>query len=745
MNSNDPTSPATAVTEPNQQFTADEIGAQRTETLHGEPRVPEIRELPRTERTPQPSLTAGATPTESMLATIERAEEIAGATAAPPAAVLPILLKRAVSGRYVALTTAWRLELRVDVDGMRPTQRVSGDFYQTTGSTVSYFGSFVANAITLTVTPSLVTITGVATTTWATPFNRLTVKIPRVLLLNPPAAATLQWSNAAGSPGATYIGAYASRYFRSVSLEQDCEAGITPFVSYNTGSLPSGGAARTLSVATAYAENGIEIATAGIPNVLGAAPGGSWDDAELHNAMVTNFSLWQDTPQWKVWLFHASRYINQNVLGIMFDQHGKQRQGCATFYKHWMMDGTTAAHLRTQLFCCVHELGHCFNLFHSFAKQYMTPPLQDRPGALSWMNYPDKYQPTSGIGGAAAFWAAFPFQFDELELIHLRHAFRNNVIMGGSPFGSGAALETLGDFEDPVEDYSGLKLELRSARAFRFGEPVVVEIKLSSTRGDTMQVHSHLHPDETFVRIAIQKPSGAVVVHEPVLEKCVSVQTTRLTPSRPSLYDSAYIGFGKDGLVFDQPGTYRVRALYSALDGSRVVSNALELKVRSPLSEQDEQVADLLMGDEQGTLFYLLGSDSEHLLSGNVALQQVAEQHAQHPLAVYANLVAGRAVARPFKNVTTDRKITVRKADPKLAARRLAPVIEASKQGRGVDNITLRQTMCELARSFKAAGDTKAAEETIRNMVDIFRAKGLKPHVLAAIQAQGEEALTKTD
>jgi hypothetical protein len=41
--------------------------------------------------------------------------------------------------------------------------------------------------------------------------------------------------------------------------------------------------------------------------------------------------------------------------------------------------------------------------------------------------------------GAAAFWAAFPFQFDDLELAHLRHGFRNAVIMGGNPFGTGGS------------------------------------------------------------------------------------------------------------------------------------------------------------------------------------------------------------------------------------------------------------------------------------------------------------------
>ena len=51
------------------------------------------------------------------------------------------------------------------------------------------------------------------------------------------------------------------------------------------------------------------------------------------------------------------------------------------------------------------------------------------------MNYPDRFP-----GGEEAFWPAFGFEFDDLELAHLRHAFRDDVIMGGSPFLADAAL-----------------------------------------------------------------------------------------------------------------------------------------------------------------------------------------------------------------------------------------------------------------------------------------------------------------
>lgn len=767
----DPTAPSTTDSSAVADYTVDEVAAQASEELMSDPTGrwegvfgSDLSAIePRVGRVPGEALAAligyrngnghhggavGTTSAERIAALSDISEvTAAGGRAIPFGPIVPIppiVIKRMVSGRYLGTTPGWRLELRTDVDGARPMKRVSGDYYQITGGTVSYFGSFVIDAITLAVTSTTVTITGIASATWVTSFNRVKVTIPRVSFFNPPAAATIRWFNAAGSPGAMYTCSYASRFLRSVSLEQDSEFGITPFASYNTGSLPSGGPARNLTVAGAYAEAGIEVATAGIPTIIGAAPGSSWDNSELHHAMVTHFSLWQDIPQWKAWLFHASRHTNPGVLGIMFDQQGQQRQGCATFYNHPLMNGNTATHLRTQLYCGVHELGHAFNLFHSFHKQFMTPPLPNRPGALSWMNYPQNYAPPGGPGGEAAFWSAFPFQFDESELIHLRHAFRNNVIMGGNPFGTGAALEALAEFDQPVEDNSGLKLELRTDRVFKLGEPVFVEIKLSLA-GGSRQVHPHLHPDATFVRIAVQKPGGAVIIHEPVLEQCVAVETTRLTADRPALYESAYIGYGKDGLLFDQPGIYRIRALYAALDGSQVVSSTLQITVRAPLTEEDADVAELLIGEDQGMLFYLMGSDSEYLASGNSALKEVEEKHSAHPLAIYSRLLSGWSQARPFKSIETDGKVTLRKANPDQAAKLLGSVTDATTKGRGVDNITLGKTLCRLARSHSEAGDDKAAGDTVKKIKACFKAKNLQPYILNAIDAEANAALDNKD
>ena len=651
---------------------------------------------------------------------------------------IPFPVKHKVSGRYSNCPRPWKLELRVDVDGHRPMKRLSGDYYYVSGATTSYYGSFIVNAPTVSVTSSKVTITGIADTTWTTSYNKLRVTIPRHSIFLPPANAHAQWMTVTNRKGAAYTCVHDSPYFRTVDLEQDHEKGVTSFNSYDTGSLPSGGSARTLTVAKSYGEAGIQVRDAGTSNEVTTAPGGEWSNAELHAAMQAHFSLWKNQPQWKVWLFHAMKHeFGPGLRGIMFDQHGKHRQGCAVFYQR--IAGTSATRLRNQIYTCVHELGHCFNLFHSFHKKFMNPPVPNRPAARSWMNYPQRFP-----GGESAFWAAFPFQFDNLEVIHLRHAFRKNIIFGGNPFGDGAAFENLGAFADNVSDDSGLRLELEARDNFMLGEPVVVEIKLRTTdlRGKTVHKSEHLHPNFGFVQIAIQKPSGEVIVHHPPLEHCSDVETTTLDEENPSIYESAYIGYDQErGHVFDQSGLYKIRGIYYALDGSVVLSEADTIRVATPLTREDQEVADLLMGDDQGMLLYLLGSDSGYLQNGRKALETIAEKYPEHPLAVFAQLARGVNATRAFKTVSSDYQVSVRQPMIDDAKKCLSAVIEASTGDEGVDNITLNATMQRLARAELVAGKKKEAQATVNKMVSTFKKKGFRPHVFKRIQAQADAIL----
>lgn len=647
--------------------------------------------------------------------------------------------KRPVSGRYKGTGGAFQLELRVDVDGRKPAVMVSGDLYRTAGAVVTYFGSFVVASPQITAGAAEVTVEGTGDFSFQTNAPVVRVSIPRAPALTPPPSAKVTFSDGAGGVGTSFDCAFVSPFFRSVQYEQDMVQGTKPFGSYDTGSLPSGGPARTLSVVAAYAEAGVEMQLAGASNIVSpaaAGPDGRWSNAELHASMLEQFSLWQDEPQWKVWLLVANDHESQNLRGIMFDQQGRQRQGCAVFYDRIGGDDVDAQ--RGALRTYVHELGHCFNLLHSWQKSFAVPPTPNRPDALSYMNYVQNFP-----GGAAAYWSSFPFQFDDPEVAHLRHAFRDNIIMGGNNFGGGAAEFDMQAFNQPLTDNSGLRLELEARKSFVLCEPAVVELKLHTTDLRGRRVHANIHPNYGFVQLAIRKPGGQMVAYRPLVEQCIEPELIVLDAERPSVYASAYVGYGKDGFYFDQAGFYQVSAVYHALDGSEVVSSPLTVRVRNPLSAEEEEIADLYYGHDQGALFYLLGSDSGRLAGGNNSLDVVLEKHGKHPLAVYARLVKGINAGRHFKIVTDDKKLDERRPRAEESRDLLSQAVDSSVKGAGLDNITLNMAARRLARAQRKIGDEEGAKTTLQGALRYFRRKSLKPHVLRRIESQAEKAMAE--
>jgi hypothetical protein len=175
--------------------------------------------------------------------------------------------------------------------------------------------------------------------------------------------------------------------------------------------------------------------------------------------------------------------------------------------------------------------------------------------------------------------------------------------------------------------------------------------------------------------------------------------------------ESAYIGFGKGGNYFDHPGTYRLRAIYQAADGSQVRSNVVTLRVRHPVTAKEERLAELLTGEEQGALFWLLGSDSESLAAGNAAFKEVLEKHANDPLADYVRLTNGVNASRTFKTIDDRQpeRVKVRHANLGEAKTMLAA---ATAPGSRVDDLSKLMVLNRLEQAQRRGDDTAAAEAT---------------------------------
>ncbi|MCG5217712.1 hypothetical protein [Streptosporangium sp. KLBMP 9127] len=647
------------------------------------------------------------------------------------------------AGRFIGTTGDMRLDLRVDLEGELPV--VSGDLFVV--SSGGYSNSFVLNGGQAVALPAA--ISGTATFAFRAA-RQVSVAVDK---LAPGGTATATISETDGT-STVYTCSYVSRFLRTIDWEVDAIAGTKLAGQYATTAdpRPPGLAKRVITVQAVYAEAGIELRTSGTPNEVAVGAAGEdlmWSNAELHAAMLSNFSGHEDTEQWKLWSFMATRHAdNDGTRGIMFDAGAGdnfQRQGIALFYTDLHQQGYAGT--RKELRTHVHEIGHALNLYHSFQKNLARPPqpLGPRQGAgdLSFMQYVDGYEGPNGEKGEEAFWAAFAWRFTDNELRHLRHGFYWDVVMGGFAFGQNAADRPAAQPIDlPPPGRSGLRLELSGRDTFSHGEPIVTELKLSLD-GSTPQADAfpNINPRGDNLTILITDPAGAAGPFRPIARACGDHdRRVTLNADTPALYDSAYLGYGADGLTFAQPGTYRLRAVYRAPDGSTVTSPEHAIEVSPPRDDADQEAGDLLMGSQQGTLLALLGSDAPQLQEGNDALDQLLADHPDHPLAVYALMVKGTNAGRHFLTLG-ENGIDVRPAETTTSIEQLGTVVATTldeSTDAGVDNITLNATMRRLARAHARDGDLHQADAVLDQLVDTFRDKDVPPPVLATIAEQAE-------
>src|SRR5436190_3722290 len=160
-----------------------------------------------------------------------------------------------VSGCYHGVSGPFSVELRVDVDGVRPTGAVSAD-YEHAGVDN---GSMRIDDPVIVVREDHVAIRGTATFSTATAYTTVKVTIPRVPPGTDRAPATLTHFTSHGALGSSFTCEFHTESFRTVVFEEAYQRGLRRFTEYDTSLLPSSGPHRMLSAAAAFAEAGIAL------------------------------------------------------------------------------------------------------------------------------------------------------------------------------------------------------------------------------------------------------------------------------------------------------------------------------------------------------------------------------------------------------------------------------------------------------------------------------------------------------
>ncbi|QDU59945.1 hypothetical protein Pan216_07800 [Planctomycetes bacterium Pan216] len=319
----------------------------------------------------------------------------------------------------------------------------------------------------------------------------------------------------------------------------------------------------------------------------------TWSEAELNKVMKDRSEQLVNARDWRLYLFVAKRFRDPRTTGIMFDVFGRQRQGCALFEETRRSFSRPAEFPRDYLRTAMHEIGHAFNLRHSFdSKKKLGLKLL----SSSYMNYPDRH-----AHGSTAYWKDFDWDFDDEEMDFIRHGQFDRVVMGGASY-SGHGQDNVALRSERESENDSLRLEIRlspkeRSRRFEFGEPIYIEAKLANRSNQPKVVEDTLAPEHLSTIYLVEKPDGTLYRHTPRQVRCGHDRELTLIPEANAvIYESVCLSVDYRGQQFLVPGNYTIQAIHEG-HGRRLVSNALRIYVGFPDAVHEELVEPFFESD----------------------------------------------------------------------------------------------------------------------------------------------------
>lgn len=563
-----------------------------------------------------------------------------------------------------------------------------------------------------------------------------------------------------GGPIITVTYSYVSYYFHSVNFEFDVQQNETAITSIDTGAhpnRPAGLPQEQLTIQTVFRRTGFRVSTnsPGAPVPLsGAGANAKWSDMEMHDAMQTYWSKFDNKAQWAMWVFFASQHEDGFGLGgVMFDSIGpNHRQGTAIFNNSFIKnapagDTHPAAWVeRMKFWTAVHEMGHGFNLAHSWQKTLGNPwiNLSDEPEARSFMNYPFRVS-----GGQSAFFADFEYRFSNDELLFLRHAPTEMVEMGNNDW-----FDDHGFQQAAVNQESKFKLELRIHRTmqyFEFLEPVTIEVKLENVSNEPTIVPTHLIDDLHDLMIMTKRHGGKAKKWHPMAHKCYTSEATVLQPGK-AIYAQVSVAYGAHGWIIDEPGKYAIQAVLS-YGGEDVVSNSLIIQVAPPKNFDHELIGqDFYSEDVARTLAF---NGSMYFDGANDVLKTIAtdKKFEGSRSAIHASIALANPLSKNYKRLIipekTEEMSSAAKAGGKISKARKdvdeakhyfeeSLVNESERAADTLGHIEYHHVMDNFNDFLSDEGDKKTASANYDVLHDTLKSRKVLDSVLRKIKTKSK-------
>jgi hypothetical protein len=541
--------------------------------------------------------------------------------------------------------------------------------------------------------------------------------------------------------------AWKSASFHKVQLEYDAVQGAHPVFSIATHAHPNRPStlpSEALTIETVFARSGFEVSK-GVDSIIPITDAGldaRWSDSEMHDAMIAHWSRFQDAPQWALWVLFAAMHEQGTSLGgIMFDDIGpNHRQGTAIFTDSFIANppandaAPDAWVARMRFWTAVHEMGHSFNLAHSWQKALGTQwvPLANEPEARSFMNYPYYVG-----GGQTAFFADFGFRFSNQELLFMRHAPERFVQMGNADWFDHHGFEQAAVSPEPT-----LALEVRVNRArpeFEFLEPVVIELKVKNATSQPILVDANLLSGGEGLTLIIKKHGNPARQWHPFAKACLQPEVRVLQPGE-AIYQSIFAGVGTNGWDLAEPGRYTIQACLTR-DGEDVVSKPLALRIAPPRGHDEEYLAQDVFTEAVGRVLAFDGS--RELVEASAALREVTAKLPGRKIAMHAQVALGMPLRRPGKVLAAADGgwvVAGAQAEPEEAKALLHEALmkKETAAAESLGHIDYHYYVDQFAKWLADQGEVTEARRVLGELEKTLALRNVKPAVLESIRAKRE-------
>lgn len=631
-------------------------------------------------------------------------------------------------------------ELRLDVDGRYPQMTASGTMYSGVKVRVHWIASlqkvgknqwsgnvWYKHGSTASLPYTQVKIT--ATSSWYPSQRKVTVIF-----------------TGGGATPRTITYKYKSRYFHPVEFEFDRVQSapcVTSVITHDHPNRPASLANETLTIENVYRRAGFDVSKSSNGSTIPLSAAGAnstWSDMEMHDAMQTYWSRFADKAQWSMWVLFASLHDRGTSLGgIMFDDIGpNHRQGTAIFGDAFISNAPSGdpapnAWVRRMLFwTACHEMGHAFNLAHSWQKSHPptwgTPwiPLSNENEVRSFMNYPYNVS-----GGESAFFSDFEYRFSDSELLFTRHAPSEYVQMGNADW-----FDHHGFQQAEVSPSPNYKLEIRVNREkpiFEFLEPVNMELKLTNISSDTQLVNEEILSSGDDMTVILKKQGKAARQWSPFARYCGTSANTILESGK-AIYQSHLVSTGTNGWDMAEPGIYLVQV--AVRNGEEdIISNPLTIRVAPPHGYDEEYIAQDFFSEDVGRVLAFRGS--RFLNSANDTLCELVDRLPKCKATYHARVALSSPLTRNYKllNLKKEKAFDFLKKDAKVVNKELGTTLikNASEAVETLGHINYKNEVDNYCKFLSDEGSNVVAAECQATMHNALSARKVHKNVLQQI------------